>query len=141
MLLTRQRPKRSSTGLNMTPMIDAIFLLLIFFMCSSSLRSFESQLPTQISQRGSGQKEEPYPPIRIRLTKTAAGVLVLCDEQPCSDFHDLTGRLKKRRAIADAAVIIEGGGRVPFGRMVAALDACHQADLRRVAFSPTGGAK
>jgi biopolymer transport protein ExbD len=139
MLLTRQTREPPSPKLNMTPMIDIIFQLLVFFMCTATF-SVENVLRTQLPRASAAGAEAPdFPPSHIRLSPAAEGVLVTCDGEPCQDFEDLVAKLKARRAIsADLRVIIEGEGPVDFGYMARALDACHDADLRNVAFSPKG---
>jgi len=124
----------------MASMIDVVFLLLIFFMCTASFKRLESDMPTQLPRTGLGKKEEreDFDPIRIRLSSVPTGVLVECDGQACGTFGALFEMLTARRRIADVPVIIEGQGTVPFGYMVAALDACYKANLWRVAFSAKG---
>jgi biopolymer transport protein ExbD len=140
MLLTRQSKTLSRPVLNMASMIDVVFLLLIFFMCTSSFQKLENDLPTQLPQVGVGQdrQADDFDPVRIRLTRSGAGVLVTCDGLACATFDELAEQLRARRAIADVPVIIEGQGTVAFRHMVRALDACYREDLRRVAFSARG---
>ena len=144
-MFTSVRSKRILTAqaeIQMTPLIDMVFQLLIFFMCTSSFRQAEKEMPTQLPRVGGGQAwQEDFAPIRIRVTKTGAGVRVTCDGRYCPTFKDLLDRLRERRAIADVPVLIDGEETVPFGSMVAALDVCYRADLRRVAFSARGGGK
>ena len=44
---------RSSVGANMTPMIDVVFLLIIFFLVSSHLAKQENRLPLDLPTAGS----------------------------------------------------------------------------------------
>ncbi len=147
MKLTRQRQKAPSPQLNMTPMIDCVFQLLIFFLCTSSFTTeqhLQTQLPAASKEKPA---QEPLPPVRIAVSRVGDDVLMACDDQACGTFDTLVERLKARRAIAPAPadrekdplhVIIEGQAGVPFAFMAGALDACHQADLFSVAFSPKG---
>ncbi len=144
MLLTRQKQNPIPPQLNMASMVDVVFLLLIFFMCTSSFTQIEDKLTTQLSQVGSATKQETIelPPIRISLQCSASGdVLITCENEIFreSEFKNLVKKLEEWRAIDDMRVIIEGQGTVPFGSMVRALDACYKADLRQVAFSAKGG--
>ena len=142
MLLTRQKQDPVPPQLNMASMVDVVFLLLIFFMCTSSFTQIEDKLPTQLSQVGSGTNQETMdlPPIRISLQRSVSGVVLInCENEIFTEFKDLVKKLEEWRAIDDVRVIIEGQGTVPFGYMVRAFDACYQADLRRVAFSAKGG--
>jgi biopolymer transport protein ExbD len=144
MLLTRQKRKPPSPKLNMTPMIDIIFQLLVFFMCTASFSVediLRTQLPTQGQARKDGAEEqEDFPPTRVRVTRLPEGVHVTCDGKPCMNFGDLVGKLKARHGILrdKMRVIIEGEGAVPFGYMARALDACHEAELQNVALLPKG---
>ena len=137
MLLTRQGHQTTRFQLNMAAMIDVVFLLLIFFMCTSSFRQTEDELPAQLPRTHPATQaaDDDFQPVRISVRSVGDGALVECDGQPCGTFDSLANLLKQRRQIADIPVIIQGQNTVPFSYMVAALDACHVADLTRVAFS------
>ncbi len=140
MRLKRRSRRVGRPELNLAAMIDVVFLLLIFFMCTSSFRPPEAMLPTQLPRTGAGadRPRDEFPPVRVHLEESEAGVLVRCDGQPCATFDELRDKLRARRAIADVAVIIDGQADVAFRHMVAALDACYAADLHRVAYAPIG---
>ena len=141
MLLTRQKRKPPAPALNMTPMIDIIFQLLVFFMCTATFsveNILRSQLPSSSQAAKAEAAGQDFPPTRVRVAALTKGVLVCCDGTPCKDFDDLVGKLKARRAILDdkLRVVIEGEGAVRFGDMARALDACREAGLENVAFVP-----
>ncbi len=138
MLLTRQKRVPVRPGLNMASMVDIVFLLLIFFMCTSSFVMPEGSLPAQLPRSGVRADEDMLDPVRIQVNVAGEGVLITCDEQACGTDEQLLAMLKERRALADVPVIISGQGAVPFDAMVRALDACYQADLWKVAFSAKG---
>jgi len=150
MRLTRQTKQPGRLGLNMAAMIDVVFLLLIFFMCTSAAPEIENELPTRLPQStGERAKTEEFDPIRIRLSRPAETLLLTCDDQPCVDaagrasFGSLVLKLSQRRAVkppavVDVPVIIEGEAGVPFGKMIRALNSCYATDFRRVAFSAKG---
>ncbi len=140
MLLTRQKRKPTRPTLNMAAMVDIVFLLLIFFMCTTSFKKPERHLPSQLPETGISLRpeQEEFDPIRIRLSMLSDELHLTCDAQVCENFAELRRQLAARRAITDAPVIIEGVAEVPFGHMVSALDSCYQANLRRVAFSAKG---
>ena len=140
MLLTHQKRAVSKPMLNMASMIDVVFLLLIFFMCTSAFQAPERNLPSPLPRLGGPRAAaaEEFEPVRIVVQPVGEGVLVTCDGQPCVGFEQLRELLEARRRIADLPVIIEGRRGVRFRHMVAALDTCYQADLRRAAFSARG---
>jgi biopolymer transport protein ExbD len=49
---------RAGLGLNMTPMIDVVFLLIIFFLLSSHLAQQEVQLELDLPRAASGQSPD-----------------------------------------------------------------------------------
>lgn len=136
MLLTRQTSRIKRLQLNMAAMIDVVFLLLIFFMCTSSFARPDKSLPTPIPRASrAAARADQLDPVHIRLTCRSGAVVVTCDDQPCATAEQLVTMLKARRALGEPPVIIRGQDDVPFGNMVAALDACYQADLTRAAFA------
>ncbi len=48
--------RRGEVGFNMTPMIDVVFLLIIFFLVSSHLAQQEVQLDLDLPEASSGQR-------------------------------------------------------------------------------------
>ena len=72
-LLPRVKPvPRGPADLNMTPMIDVVFLLLIFFIVSTEFRTIEGLLPTNLPRQqgvsAADPLEPPLPPLRIILS-------------------------------------------------------------------------
>jgi len=49
-------PGRGAIGLNMTPMIDVVFLLIIFFLVSSHLARQEVELQLDLPEAGTGER-------------------------------------------------------------------------------------
>lgn len=69
----KARRKSWTMSLNLTPMIDLVFLLLFFFLVVSRFGAREGVLPTQIpSQSAAMPMEVPRAPLRIRLLGDAA---------------------------------------------------------------------
>jgi len=135
MLLTRQIKKNSRPVLHLAAMIDVVFLLLIFFMCTMSFHAPEKNLPAQMPALAQPVALEEFPPTRVWIRQTHQGHLLTCDDQPCGDFTALHAMLSARRRIADVPVVIGSDQDIPFGLLVNALDTCYDVGLTRVAFS------
>ncbi len=135
MRLTRQKFKPTGTMLNITAMIDVIFLLLIFFMCTTSFKGPESDLTAQVPGVGKNVNPEEFEPIRISLIGQAENPELICDNRPCDTFEDLKVMLRARRAIADIPVIINGADEISYDMMIKAMDACYETGFTRAAFS------
>jgi len=143
MLLTRQSLKPIRPILNIAAMIDVVFLLLIFFMCTTSFEAVDKDLAAQIPQlSGEPSEESDFEPIRIELrlggaaTEAVGGeVLIFCDGLKCSGFVELAEMLGQRWAIADIPVIIAGEDEIDYEHLVRVMDICYEIGFGRVAFS------
>ena len=143
MLLTRQSMKPVRPLLNIAAMIDVVFLLLIFFMCTTSFEAVDKDLSAQIPQlSGDPSEESDFEPIRIELRLSGAAteavgseVVIFCDGLKCSGFVELAKMLGQRWAIADIPVIISGEDEIDYENLVRVMDICYEIGFGRVAFS------
>ncbi len=136
MLLTRQKRKTIPPELNMAAMIDVVFLLLIFFMCTSSLQHPERKLLAWLPQ--SSQASEPvsdFEPVVITVTGGPGAAVLECDGVPCTGIRELRRELRLRRQVADMPVIIRGDEGVPFELMVDVMDICYEEEFQQVAYA------
>jgi len=63
--------------LEMTPMIDVTFLLLVFFLCTIRFKTLEGKLSAYLPRDGTGGSPAEQPePIDLRLSVTAPGTKV-----------------------------------------------------------------
>ena len=110
-------PQQSLGGvleLKMTPMIDVVFLLLIFFIWTSSFEIPEFDLPSAIALPASGGIDatdqpplaEPFDEIVIRLSRSNAQVQIEMNQQPISTMKELRNRLAEIIAIGVQPPII-----------------------------------
>jgi len=74
---TCHRDDRGRLDVKMTPMIDVIFLLLIFFVCTASFdpRAREEILPTRLSLPGTIESDLPIDPEMLDLEEIVVKVL------------------------------------------------------------------
>ena len=107
--------RQRQTGLDnesMTPMIDVVFLLLVFFVCASIGQEPESLLPADIGAGTSAPEIElpepdpdelPSQPVRIRLEleTTSRELEIQLNERPVANAAELTRRLRQL-AVLDA---------------------------------------
>ncbi|MHC4079148.1 MAG: ExbD/TolR family protein [Planctomycetota bacterium] len=76
---------QEDTKMNMTPMIDVVFLLIIFFLCID-FRILEAKLPAYLPKDfgGSPHPEEPQEQLRIKIVLDEWGTRVDRPFQPAS---------------------------------------------------------
>lgn len=139
MRLIRRKPSVIDLELNMPAMVDIVFLLLIFFMCTSSLIQPEESMASQMTRPGSEKSSSSNErTVRIKVRAADNEPIFEIDKQIYKDFNVLMEKLKSRRDLFDIRIVIEGQSNVPFKHMVAVLDACYRVNVTNVAFSPKG---
>lgn len=113
--------------LDMTPMLDVVFLLLIFFLLTSIFS--KPSIPLNLPQAETGTtRDQTTASISLRTD----GSLLLDGES----LHptELFERLSSRMAIShDRSVAVASDRGVPFGRVVEVMDQARKAGARDIA--------
>ena len=68
---------KADASANMTPMIDVVFLLIIFFLVSSHLARRENQIPLSLPDATSGEEQIDVSKPRVTLNVLPSGDLLL----------------------------------------------------------------
>jgi len=131
----------------MTPMIDVVFLLLIFFVCTASFQIPEQVLPSRLSLAGGSEVELPLEPelqdldeIVIRVTRAAGQVRWTINEQHYESLEELRETLLALVKIHSAIpVILDVAGDVPLGGVIDVYDLCRGVGFQRVQFAASEG--
>jgi len=130
-------PTRTSgrtLGLNMTPMIDVVFLLIIFFLVSSHLARREQRLELPLPQAATGQKPDEDSPAQLTVQVLADGTLYVAGRKvPPAELADL---LAERRQVHGAAlaVRVRADRQVPYRQLEPVLVACSRAGIWNVSY-------
>jgi biopolymer transport protein ExbD len=129
------RAVSSEVGFNMTPMIDVVFQLIIFFLLSSHLAKQETQLPLPLPAADSGTAEPADNRPRLTVNVLADGTLLVASRPITPD--DLVPLLRERRAMhgSELEVRIRGDRGVLYSRVEPVLLACVQAGIWNVAYA------
>lgn len=130
--------------LQLTPMIDVVFLLLVFFLWTTSFESPEFELPGSIAESaivgGVGVAEQPTPEpfdeIVIRLVRAGGGARWLINDQPVADALELRQRVAEIVSLGvQPPVIVDPDDEIPMGIAVRAYDAARAGGADRVLFA------
>ncbi|MCC9602803.1 biopolymer transporter ExbD [Stieleria sp. JC731] len=129
----------------MTPMIDVVFLLLIFFVWTSSFETPEYDLPGAISKKPEGGSIantdvpppiEPYDEVIVRLRMRNGLVAIQIAGDEVSSFDELHERLEAIVALGvQPPVIIDPEGTVQMEQTVKAYDVARAAGADRVLYA------
>ena len=136
------KQKRKSLFLNMTPMIDVIFLLLIFFICTANFQRIEQLLPTDLSLPGKTEtKQIKFPQkldvARIRIMYDGTPYFTV-EENRCTTIMEVKSVLLALSELRmDYPVIIDPEGNVPMEHVLAVYDVCRSAGLTQIQFAAT----
>jgi biopolymer transport protein ExbD len=124
-----------SVTFNMTPMIDVVFLLIIFFLVSSHLAKQEAQMELPLPVAESGSTPDDVQTQRITVNVLRDGSLLLAGK-PVRD-EELQQRLATAIAARgrDLEVRIRSDRAVEYRRVEPILIACARAGIWNVAFA------
>lgn len=125
---------RRPVELNMTPMIDVVFLLIIFFLVSSHLARQETQLDLDLPAAGG---DEPAASIRPRITINVlpTGQTLLGGAATPIDQIEQRLAYEQSRTGRGVEVRIRGDRSAPYRAIEPLLVACARAGVWGVSFA------
>ncbi|MEM8835487.1 MAG: biopolymer transporter ExbD [Planctomycetota bacterium] len=122
-------------GGELTPMIDVVFLLLVFFLVSTSQAPPESELsPSLEARRVEGGRSADFQPQVVDVLLIAGRPAFQLGERTLRTQAELTELL--RALPAEAGVFVRGRGDAPTSAAAAALQAAHDAGFGGVTYVP-----
>jgi len=120
-------------GLNMTPMIDMVFNLLIFFLVATKYYDVERELDVQLPQVGTA-RPLTAPPQEIVVNIFRDGTLIV-DASPVSN-EALAELLRQARSrYEDQAVLVRGDSGTVYQRVADVLSICESVGITRLSLS------
>ncbi|CAN5334186.1 biopolymer transporter ExbD [soil metagenome] len=129
----RESIKAEGTGFQLAPMIDIVFLLLIFFIVTWSYARFETELDISVPAAEEGQPpDRQVGEIIVNVRKNGEIVLngvTLTTEQLLQKLLAVSNLRK------DQAVILRGDIQATYEDIVRVLDTCKSANIWNVAFA------
>jgi biopolymer transport protein ExbD len=136
MIASRLRLRRRRLGLevNLTPLIDVVFLLLIFFMVSAT---FDRLSEVRVELPRAGAEPEARESRHIELTIDREGRYYVDRREVVNTSRDILERaLKKARGDrAEVPVVIGADAKTPHQAVITALEAASQAGLTQISFA------
>lgn len=121
--------------LPLTSLIDVIFLLLIFFMLTSSFTPDESELASALqSEKQSAGRAADLQPQVVSVEMSATGPIFRLGARALTTQADLEGLL--RALPKEGGVFVKVSGDVPVGAAAAALQASKDAGFKKVSYVP-----
>ena len=123
-------------GFEMTPMIDVVFLLLIFFICTTQFPEFEGKFEVRLPDPGRVRRAAAVDdiPQEIIVRVTNEGKLMVNESEKTAE--ELVGLLTLLAEMSPKqAVIIDGEAQAIHKHVVRVLNACYTAGVSNISFA------
>jgi biopolymer transport protein ExbD len=119
----------------MTPLIDVVFLLIIFFLVSSHLARQETQLELDLPTASSGHQETPGPTARVTINLLPDGRYLLGSNEVA--LAELRSRLQveSQETAGDLEVRLRADRHLAYRHVEPVLMACAKAKIWNVSFA------
>ena len=129
-----RRHPREELELNLTPLIDVVFLLLIFFMVSTTFQK-ESEISLQLPKASDTAEETKTDTLEVVIN--AAGRFYVNDQELVkSDAESVKAALHKvTGGNRDIPLIIRADAQTPHQAVVTAMDAAGQMGMLRMSIA------
>ena len=133
---------RHGIDVKMTPMIDVVFLLLIFFVCTASFQIPEEILPAGlVALSGSSVDveillEPDLEQVIVKIGYQEGRATWLVNERPYESLAQVRSVLAAVAEIdAGVPVILDVEGMVPLGNVIDVYDVCRLVGLDKIQFA------
>ncbi len=118
------------TGINVTPMVDVMLVLLIIFMVTTQFVS-ESGLKINLPKTATAEASSTA---SVMVSIDKRGELFLMDE--AVDISGLKANLAREVKVnSDIRVMVAADGQIPYRQVMSVLDAIKQSGVTRVALA------
>jgi biopolymer transport protein ExbD len=133
---------RDSLEMMMTPMIDVVFLLIVFFVWTASFSRPEHLLDTEVASASGGEPAEVQPPppdldrIIVEVGWRASRPAWTIYDRELASLAEVSQTLRAAAGIDNALpVILVVDGRVPMGDVIDVYDLSRAAGFVKIQFA------
>ncbi|MFM8982765.1 MAG: ExbD/TolR family protein [Spartobacteria bacterium] len=125
--------QNNAPGFQIAPMVDIVFLLLIFFLVTWNFSRSETELDVKVPKAREG-KETRRAVGEVIINVKTNGIVVMNRRQ--MGATELQDTLQKIASLyPDQAVILRGDENTDYRHVVEVLDICRRANIWNVAFA------
>jgi biopolymer transport protein ExbD len=126
------RKQRKKARIEIIPMIDTMFFLLVFFMVATLSMTMQRGLPVNLPHAATA-REELHQVVTLTVTKEGK---LLFDKEPIASADEAASRLARWKATGtDVAIVINADRAVEHGTVVELMDAVRQVGVTRIAIA------
>lgn len=133
MSFARPRQPTRRAAVPLAPMLDVLFLLLIFFVTTSSFRAEEQQIDVQLPSAEAAETAEPRSTEVVVNVKNDGTIMVGNEAYEPDALRSMLSELVE--AFPEERVIIRGDKNVKYERIVDVMDTARAAGVRNIYFA------
>lgn len=116
--------------LNLTPMIDIVFLLIIFFMVGTRFTEIEQQYDIELPKASAVQPLTGRPDALVVNVARSGDIRISGELLSMSQLEERL--VAARESYAEQTVLIRGDGEGIYQSIIDVMDTCHRAEVFRV---------
>jgi len=116
--------------MNLTSMIDVLFLLIIFFMVGTKFSDMEHELEIQVPKVKDAKPSQTAG--KARIINVYRDGQVTIDQRPVAGEQIAVQLARLCRDVPNAAVIVRGDGEGAYKHVAEVLAACRKAGIQRI---------
>lgn len=128
------RRQRADPTINLTSLIDILFIVLVFLVLTTTFRE-ATQLEVDLPQAVTGERATDDPPDTVRVTVSRDGGLYV-SQRPVT-LAELREILITASVTRDPRILLEADARAEHGRVVEVMDLARQVGLPRLSIETT----
>lgn len=129
----RKQAVPEPAGFQIAPMVDIVFLLLIFFLVTWNFARYETELDVKVPTAKEGKESRRSVGEVIINVKNDGSIVI---NRKTVSVEELGGTLRKISELyPDQAVVLRGDQSADYRHIVAVLDICRAANIWNVAFA------
>mgnify|MGYP006279292541 FL=1 len=125
--------QNNAPGFQIAPMVDIVFLLLIFFLVTWNFSRSETELDVKVPKAREGKETRRAVGEVIINVKTNGAVVMNRREMNPKELQDTLQKIAS--LYPDQAVILRGDENTDYRHVVEVLDICRRANIWNVAFA------
>lgn len=129
----RERAQPQPSGFQLAPMIDVVFLLLIFFIVTWNFARWETEIDVTVPTAREGSESRRAIGEIIVNVRADGGILVNRKELTPDDLLERLQRIAT--LYPDQAIILRGDQAASYDSIVKVLDICRKANIWNVSFA------
>jgi len=129
------RPRQPGIHFNITPLIDIVFLLIVFFLAATHLTQNEKLEAVELPEASQHESESEEPPRRMIITITLDEKIYLRGKEILPEELDATLLSIDESKRKDTEVRIRGDHRIPYRIVERVLISCARAGISNVPFA------